>query len=54
VKLFSVDFAGQTELRVPLAVTAAQSGQQTLYVCVRNMYQEDRVGSPGPLAFTVK
>ncbi len=59
VKLFSLDFQGASELRVSLAVTgttkgATGDGEQSLAVCVRNMFDEERAGSPGLMAITVK
>jgi hypothetical protein len=59
VKRFSVDFAGQDEVVVPLAATsvtvdrAGGSGPQRFAVCVRNMFEEERAGSPGMLDVTV-
>lgn len=50
VKTFSVDFAGKDELRIPLVVTGSIEGQQRFAVCVRNMFEEERVASPGLLA----
>lgn len=53
IKLFSVDFRGKAELRVPLAVTgttqqpSGEPGQQTFAVCVRNMFNEERGASAG-------
>jgi hypothetical protein len=51
LKRFALDFAGADELAVPLAATAP--GKQHLAVCVRNMFDEDRAGNPGPLTVTV-
>ncbi|MFN8608090.1 MAG: hypothetical protein U0931_11205 [Vulcanimicrobiota bacterium] len=53
LKLFSVDFEGRQEVRIELAVTG-QTGQgsQSFAVCVRNMYDESRVGNPGLLSVT--
>ncbi len=59
VKLFSADFRGKTELRIPLAATGttgnAESGggEQRIAVCVRNMFQEERAASPEPLSFKI-
>ncbi|MBX9669342.1 MAG: hypothetical protein K2X93_17080 [Candidatus Obscuribacterales bacterium] len=59
VKLFSIDFAGESELRITLAATGVtdnlqgQAGEQSLAVCVRNMFQEERVGSPGLIPISV-
>jgi hypothetical protein len=59
VKQFSVDFEGQTTLRVPLAATGVtvgktgQPGPARFAVCVRNMFEEERGGSPGTIEVTV-
>ncbi len=59
IKLFSLDFAGQSKLVVPLATTAITEGAdgkpqaQTFAVCVRNMFDEERGGSPGAIPVTV-
>ncbi len=53
VKRFSVDFRGQNELALDLAATGATTGPQHFAVCVRNMFEEERVGNPGRLAVTV-
>ncbi len=59
VKRFSVDFAGQSEVRVSLAATGitlartGAPGPQRYAICVRNMFEEERVGNPGPLQVTV-
>jgi hypothetical protein len=50
VKRFSVDFEGKSEVRVPLVVTAAIQGREHFAVCVRNMFEEERVAHPGLLA----
>lgn len=58
-KKFSLDFAGADELVVPLAATAPTLGRdgglgsQHLAVCVRNMFEEERVGFPGLQSVTV-
>ncbi len=51
VKEFAVDFAGASRLTIPLVATA--SGSQHFALCVRNMYKEDRAGSPGLLRVDV-
>lgn len=51
VKEFAVDFAGSAEVTIPLVATAA--GSQHFTLCVRNMYREDRAGSPGLLRVDV-
>jgi hypothetical protein len=50
VKRFTVDFEGKDELRVPLVVTGAIQGREHFAVCVRNMFEEARVTSPGTLS----
>jgi len=60
VKLFSVDFAGNKELRIALAATGVTEGldgkpqAQSLALCVRNMFIEERAGNPGLIAITSK
>ncbi|MBX9692432.1 MAG: general secretion pathway protein GspE, partial [Cyanobacteria bacterium] len=59
VKLFSLDFQGLSELRVSLAVTGTTAGadgdgEQSLALCVRNMFDEERAGSPGLIAISAK
>jgi hypothetical protein len=55
VKRFAVDLAARNEVRVPLAVTAmtqdrlGRSAPQHFSVCLRNMFEEERAGNPGPL-----
>ncbi|GMU52240.1 MAG: hypothetical protein AMXMBFR33_13860 [Candidatus Xenobia bacterium] len=51
VKEFAVDFAGAAQVTIPLVATAA--GTQHFTLCVRNMYREDRAGSPGLLRVEV-
>ena len=55
VKRFSVDFEGLAELTIPLAATGVtgENGQH-FAVCVRNMFEEERVGSPGLLKVRVR
>ncbi|MFC1706932.1 hypothetical protein ACFL59_08960 [Planctomycetota bacterium] len=59
VKKFSVDFAGRDEVRISLAVTSitvdrkGAPAPQHFAVCVRNMFEEERCGSPGLLDITV-
>ncbi len=53
-KQTALDFEGQDELVIPLAVTGPiSSGSQTLAVVVRNMFKEERAGSPGPVKVTI-
>ena len=47
VKRFTVDFEGEDEIRVPLAVTGRAHGGQHLAVCVRSMFEEERRANPG-------
>ncbi len=55
LKLFAVDFAGKTEVRIDLAVTGTTGdGSQSFAVCVRNMYDEDRVGNLGAMSVTAQ
>jgi len=59
VKRSCVDFAGKDEVRIPLAATAitlnfrGRSAPQRFAACVRNMFEEERVGNPGPLEVSV-
>jgi hypothetical protein len=59
IKRFSVDFKGQNELTVPLAVTGitvdrtGQPGRQRFAVAVRNMFEEERGTASGPLEVAV-
>jgi hypothetical protein len=59
VKRFSVDLAGKSEITIPLAATAVtidRSGDeapQHFAVCVRNMFEEERAGNPGPIDITI-
>lgn len=59
VKRFSVDFGGEHELRIPLAATGVtvnargQPAPARFAVCVRNMFEEERGGSPGYIEVTV-
>lgn len=60
VKKFSMDFAGQSELRIPLAATGITVGRngklsaQSFAICVRNMYEEERVGNPGLMEVLIR
>lgn len=55
VKKFSMDFEGKDEISVPLAATSITVNRdggvspQHFAICVRNMFEEERVGSPGLL-----
>lgn len=54
LKLFSVDLEGHQKVHIALAVTGhTGTGRQHFAVCVRNMYDEERVGNPGLLSLTV-
>jgi hypothetical protein len=55
VKRFSVDFEGLNSITVPLAATGVTGdSRQHFAVCVRNMFEEERVGNPGLLTVEVK
>lgn len=59
VKLFSIDFKGKSEVKISLAATgittgADGGGTQKYAVCVRNMFNEERAGSPGMQEVTVR
>jgi hypothetical protein len=49
VKLFTRDFEGKDEIKIPLIVTSKIEGKQHFAVCVRNMFEEERVTNPGML-----
>lgn len=57
IKLFSIDFAGQSEVKISLAATGVTevgvSMTQSIAVCVRNMFIEERVGNPGLVQVSV-
>jgi hypothetical protein len=59
VKRFSVDFRGKNEIRIPLAATGLTVNREGVEapahfaVCVRNMFEEERGGNPGPMEVTV-
>ncbi|MEW6282845.1 MAG: hypothetical protein AB1758_29810, partial [Candidatus Eremiobacterota bacterium] len=54
VKRFSVDFEGRSRLEIPLVATASTEAEgQRFAVCVRNMFEEERVGCPGRLEVVV-
>lgn len=44
-KQYILDFAGQAKLHVPLVVVTATTGPQHFALCVRNLFQEERVSS---------
>ena len=52
IKQFTLDFEGRDELRIPLIVTSKIERQQHFALCVRNMFQEERVTMP--VLLTVK
>ena len=60
LKRFVCDFEGRDQIRIPLAATRATttlSGRlmaEHLLVRVRNMYEEERIGSPAALAVSVE
>jgi len=45
VKCLTLDFEGRDKLRIPLIVTSPIEGQQHFALCVRNLYEEERVAS---------
>jgi hypothetical protein len=49
VQRFTVDFEGDTQVRVPVLVTGRIDGKQRFAVCVRNMFEEERASNPGLL-----
>jgi len=49
VKQFTLDFAGQDNLSIPLVVTSKIEGKQHFALCVRNMFEEERAANPGLL-----
>jgi hypothetical protein len=59
VKRFSVDFRGAREVVVPLVATSITIDQrgapraQRFALCVRNMFEEERIGSTGPVEVLV-
>ncbi len=59
VKRFSIDFGGASEVVVALAATSVTVdrqgglGSQRFAACVRNMFEEERAGNPGPIEVTV-
>ncbi len=54
VKKFSVDFAGRTELRIPLRATGYTGPQGEHWaILVRNMFNEEQAGNPGLLTAQV-
>ena len=44
-----MDFEGRDELRIPLIVTSKIESEQHFALCVRNMFEEERVTMPGLL-----
>ncbi|MFO7907717.1 MAG: hypothetical protein ACQESR_31190 [Planctomycetota bacterium] len=57
---FPVDFRGKDQLRIPLAVTSTITftadgipGPNHLIVWLRNMFEEERAGTSGPVEFTI-
>ncbi len=47
VRRFSVDFAGTSEIKVPVVVTTTQRCIQHMLICVRNMFEEERGSCAG-------
>jgi hypothetical protein len=55
VKKFSQDFAGRTELRLPLRASGSTlAGGEHWAVLVRNMFDQEQAGTPGLLLAQVK
>jgi hypothetical protein len=60
LKRFAIDFQEQSTLRIPIAATNPTLDQyghtapQHFAVCVRNMFEEERVGNPGLLQIIVE
>ncbi len=60
IRQFSVDLAGSDTAEVNLVATGSSfatwmaPAAQHFLVCVRNMYDEERIGNPGPIAVTVE
>ena len=50
VKRLTIDFEGRDELRIPLIVTSKIEAEQHFALCVRNMFEEERVTNPGLLS----
>lgn len=50
IKQLTLDFEGRDELRIPLIVTSKIEGQQHFALCVRNMFEEERITMPGLLS----
>ncbi len=50
VQSLTVDFEGESEVRIPLLVVGAIEGRQRFAVCVRNMFEEERASNPGLLS----
>jgi len=48
-KHFSLDFAGRYKLTIPLVVTSTIQGKQHFALCVRNLFKQERITSPGVL-----
>lgn len=59
VKQFSFDLEGENSSKIPIVATEAtkgpgnQTSAQHFCVCLRNMYDENRLGSPGPIPVEV-
>lgn len=54
VRAFSLDFEGQSKVTVGLQAIHPTGGrEQRLLVCLRNMFEEERVGLPAPLMVAV-
>jgi hypothetical protein len=57
LQAFAVDFEGRSRLKIPVAClpefVAGPATLQHYFVCVRNMYAEERIGNPGILAMAI-
>lgn len=54
VRRFSVDFEGRDSVTVEVVATApTPAGQQTLLLCLKNMFEEERFGLAEPLRISV-
>ncbi len=53
VKMMALDFEGRDRISVPIAALSPTKGKQHFAVCVRNMYDEEKIGNPGWQKITV-
>jgi hypothetical protein len=47
---FSVAFEGRNEVRIPVVVCSEIRGRQHFALCVRNIFEEERIANPGILS----